>query len=79
MGVRGIAMRPAEGSASVSNRAREGESRQRTGTRSLEDAERLEQAEERLDARGLRGELDDHAVLAHVDDLRAELLREDRD
>ncbi len=84
MGVRGMTIRPTKihqrvtASELLGGRTpyRKSE-RTRTGAGRLDDAKRLDEAEERLDAGGLAGHLHDDAVLADVDDLRAELVRED--
>ena len=49
----------------------------RTSASRLDDAEGLDEAEERLDTGRLGAHLQDDAVLAHVDDPRAKLVRED--
>ena len=86
MGVRGMTIRPTKIHQRVNRERTIGwgkdpiskkRERTRTGAGRLDDAKRLDEAEERLDAGGLAGHLHDDAVLADVDDPRAELVRED--
>jgi hypothetical protein len=49
---------------------------ERTGTSRLDDTKRLDEAEESLYAGCLTGHLQNDAILAHVDDPRAKLVRE---
>ena len=77
MGVRGMAIRPAKIKSQYANSKSWNRRERRTCAGRLDDAEGLDEAEERLDAGGLGAHLQDDAVLAHVDDPGAKLARED--